>query len=337
MSRTDTNQPRRGRPRPGDADAIWSRRTLLVGALAAGALAACGGSDSGDDASSDSPDPSGGSGGSDGSDGDRGTTPPGDSSALAFGTYTVVQRFPQGMQVPGAQRLPMSLSTGLAELVQDGPETLGAVVIDVDGNEISPRLVATRRDVLPGPYYDFRPAVAEEGFYALLVDGGPEDGAGFQITAPADVPVPATGDALPPFETPTVDDGRGVDPICTREPEPCPFHDVTLTAALERAAAEGLVVAYCIGTPAFCSTGSCAPALESMVELREEFADSVVFVHAEVYTDSTATTIAPAVGAVGLVYEPALFVTGPDGAIIERLDAVWNTDELRETLLRSIG
>ncbi|MDX2381521.1 MAG: hypothetical protein QNM02_17385 [Acidimicrobiia bacterium] len=324
----------------GEASPVWNRRSLLIGALAAGVLAACSG---GND---DSSDTAGGTAGDtaadppDGSEGAPSGTDPADdidSSTLAFGTYTVVQRFPQHVQAPGSQRLPMSLSTGAAELIQDGPATLGAVVVDAVGTEISPRLTAKRRDVEPAPYYDFHTAVPEEGFYSLVVDGGPEDGAGFQVTAPGDVTVPAPGAPLPPFDTPTIDDSRGVDPICTRDPEPCPFHDVTLTEALENASADGRVVAYYIGTPALCQTGSCTPALESMIDLRDEFADTVTFVHAEVYIDDAATAVTPAVEAAGLDYEPVLFITDSDGIIVERLDAVWNVTELRETLLRAVG
>jgi hypothetical protein len=43
------------------------------------------------------------------------------------------------------------------------------------------------------------------------------------------------------------------------------------------------------------------------------------------------------VEAAGLSYEPVLFVTDPEGVIFERLDAVWDVTELRETLLRVIG
>lgn len=325
---TTSNDTDQKMPYPG-----WSRRVFLVGALATGALAACGGSNddsgSGDEGGSADDAGSGDNAGSNGGDDS--------TAALAVGTYTVVQRFPQHVQVPGGQRLPMSLSTGQAELIQDGPATLGAIVTDLGGNEIGPRIIAERRDVSPAPYYDFRTAITDVGVYALVVDGGPEDGANFQVTAPADVSVPGAGEPLPPFDTPTVDDDRGVDPICTREPDPCPFHDVTLTEALAAASDDGRVVAYYVGTPAFCQTGSCAPALESMIDLQEEFADSVTFVHAEVYTDTAATEIAPAVEAVGLDYEPVLFVTGSDGVIIERLDAVWDVTELRETLLRATG
>lgn len=306
---------------------VLDRRAFITGTLAAGVLAACGGSGSG---STDATDTDGAEGGS--SDAGAGA-----GAAPAAGSYTLVQRFPQGLQVPGAQRLPLSLSTGTAQLVQDGPDTLGATVVDMEGNEVGERIVAVRRDVAPAPYYDFHTTVDAEGFFALVVDGGPEDGASFQVAPPADVPVPSPGDTLPPVDTPTVDDARGVDPICTREPEPCPFHDVTLTEALATAAAQGRAVAYHIGTPAFCSTGSCAPALESMIELRDEFADSVIFVHAEVFTDDTATDTTEAVGAVGLFYEPTIFITDPNGVIVDRLDAVWDVTELRETLERAIS
>jgi hypothetical protein len=193
---------------------------------------------------------------------------------------------------------------------------------------VGERITAVRRDVAPGPYYDFRPVMESPGIYYLRVDGGPADGATFEISAPGTVTVPGRGDRLPPFDTPTVDDPAGVDPICTREPDPCPFHDVTLTDAL----ASGRQVVYLVGTPAFCATGSCAPALESLIDAQTRFGDTFTFVHAEVYADDTATEVAPAVGAVNLTYEPVLFVTDTGGVVVERLDAVWDTTELVEVL-----
>jgi hypothetical protein len=90
---------------------------------------------------------------------------------------------------------------------------------------------------------------------------------------------------------------------------------------------------YLIGTPAHCSTGSCAPALDGLLALKDELADRYVVVHAEVYTDDTATTVAPAVTNYAMTYEPALFITSAEGTIVERLDAVFDEVELRELLL----
>jgi hypothetical protein len=304
FSPTSHSSPLRGR---------LSRRGFIVGAAATGVLAACGSSESG--STTDDPPSTGGS------------LPP-----ITAGSFTLVQRFPQNVQEPGRVRLPMSLGTNTGALVQDGPATLAAVLTDADGAPFGERLEANRRDVEPGPYYDFRTEIAAPGIYYLVVDGGPEQGAAFQVMEAGTVPVPGPGQALPAFDTPTFDDARGVEPICTRSPEPCPFHDMTLTQAL--ASDKGVV--YLVGTPAFCSTGTCAPALESIIDLQSAYADRYEFVHAEVYTDDTATTPTPAVGAVGLTYEPALFITDASGTVVERLDAVWNEAELSD-ILDAIG
>ena len=135
---------------------------------------------------------------------------------------------------------------------------------------------------------------------------------------------PTTGQPLPPFDTPTVDDARGVDPICTLTPDPCPFHAVTLTEAL----AAGKPVVYLIGTPAHCQTGTCGPGLEYLVAVAPDYADRATFVHAEVYTDNRATDPAPAVTEMHLVYEPVIYVTDASGTVRDRLDIVWDQTEL---------
>ncbi len=292
------------------------RRTLLVGAAATAFLAACSG---GDSDATDDPDESSGGNAGDGSA----------TGGIAAGTYVIAQRFPQDKQGPGMLRLPISLAEADGSLLTDGPDSLGAQVTDIDGNPIGERITAVRRDLDPNPYYAFRTELAEPGVYALVVDGGPPEGAAFQVMEPGSVSVAGAGEPLPPFDTPTVAAAGGVDPICTRQPEPCPFHDVTLTEAL----AAGTPVVYLIGTPAFCRTGVCAPALESILTLQDTY-PGVTFVHAEVYTDDTAITSTPAVEAAGLTYEPVVWVTDAGGVIVERLDAIWNDTELADVLDR---
>ena len=245
--------------------------------------------------------------------------------------WQVVQRFPQVL-VPGDLRLPISLANQ-AGLLSDGdlPASLTARLVNAEtGATVANDLVAARHDAgLSIPYWPFRVNVSDVGLYSLVVDGGPQDGAAVQVLDPSAVTIPLVGSPLPAFDTPTFDDARGVDPICTRTPEPCPFHDVTLTDAL----ASGRPVIYLIGTPAHCSTGTCSPALDGLLELRDELSATYAIVHAEVYTDDTATQVAPAVTSYAMSYEPALFVTGRDGTIVERLDAVFDSVELREVLL----
>lgn len=297
------------RPAPGQI----GRRTFIAGTAAAGLLAACGGSDDAE-----------GGGSAESATGDAGDL---DTSELAPDTYAIVQRYPasEPILVPGTIRLPFGLNKD-AEFIIDGPVNLGAQVVDIDGNPIGERVDAVRRDVTPWPYYAYNVDIDEPGFYGIVVDGGPATGASFQVVAREDVTIPVPGDTLAGFDTPTVDEPAGLDPICTREPI-CDFHSVTLTEAL----ASGSPVAYFVGTPAFCQTGSCTPALEALIEIQSEFSD-VVFVHAEVYTDLTATEIAPAVEALALPFEPTVFLVGSDGVIVDRIDSVWNDTEMRERL-----
>lgn len=274
-----------------DTPGRFGRRTFLAGSAAAGLLAACGGN----------------------------------ADDEWVEEYALIQRFPSDVFVPGAVRLPFSLNKD-AEFVVDGPETLGAQVVDLDGSPIGDRISAVRRDVTPAPYYSFTAQIDEPGIYGLIVDGGPVAGANFQVLEREAVFIPVHGETLAPFDTPTTESPDGVDPICTREPN-CDFHSVTLTEAL----ASGSPVAYFVGTPAFCETGSCTPALEALVELQPEFSD-VVFVHAEVYTDLTATVLTPAVQELLLAFEPTVFLVGADGVITDRVDGLWDVSEMRELL-----
>jgi hypothetical protein len=247
--------------------------------------------------------------------------------------WALVQRWPTTSLVPGALRLPVSLADD-ASVLNDGPAELAGRILDVNGTVVADGLRAVRHgEGLELPYWPFRVTLGEPGIYYLVVDGGRAEGAALQVLDSAAVAVPGVGAMLPPFDTPTVTDARGVDPLCTRVPEPCPLHDLTLTEAL----ASGQPVAYLVGTPAFCQTGTCSPALDALLQVREELGDQVIMVHAEVYTDTTATTVAPAVRACGLDFEPSLFVTDGTGRIVERLDAVFDAPEIRAALRQALS
>lgn len=247
----------------------------------------------------------------------------------------IVQRFPQNLVV-GKVRIPVSLASNGGLLTVGGevatPSELAARIVRIDGGRdevILEDLLAPKHDAgLATPYWPFRATINEPGFYRLVLEGGPTDGAAFQVFARGEVAVPGIGDPLPPFDTPTFDDARGVSPICTRQPAPCPMHDVTLREALTL----GKPVAFLVGTPAHCATGTCAPALEAMISTREIAGATTTFIHAEVYADQDATRIAPAVNAMSMNYEPALFITDDEGVVVERLDAVFDAVEIQSLI-----
>ena len=248
--------------------------------------------------------------------------------------FTLAQRFSSAVIVAGTPRLPFSLANNQA-LLSDGPDVLHGEVRDAEGVIVIPSISAKKRQVTEGiSYWDFHPTLETIGIYYLIIDGGTPDGGAFQINDPATVLVPFVGQALRPIDTPTTTDGRGVDPICTRlEGGPCPFHALTLTEAL----ATGKPVAYLIGTPAHCQFGTCAPGLEFLINSSKRLGDKLVVVHAEVYTDDSATISTEAVEEYHLTFEPTIFIANSRGTVVQRLDAAWDQSELDEELDKLFG
>ena len=254
-------------------------------------------------------------------------------SVLGLSDLQLVQRFPQVL-VPGSVRLPFSLANQAGLLTTESgielPSTLTAKLINADTQEVvAESLSADRHDTgLTIPYWPFRVEIDKPGIYTLIVDGGPAEGAAVQVLAATEVLIPLVGSQLPGFDTPTFDDHRGVEPVCTRTPEPCEFHNITLNEAH----ALKKPIAYLVGTPAHCQTGTCAPALEALINVKKSIGDAMTFLHAEIYTDDKATTVAPAVVALKMEYEPAIYITDASGKIIERFDAIFDADEIKAAI-----
>jgi hypothetical protein len=290
----------------------FDRRAFIGAGLALPAaawLAACGGDDA--DSTGDS------------------NTGSSDGGALPDGA-TIIPRYPDGILVPGRIRLPISFAEGDA-LLATGPDTITGRILGDDGTTpVVEGLSAARiqLDAQQTAFWAVRADVADPGIYSLEIDGVAEPQA-FQVLDPAGVPQPKAGELLPAFDTPTVDDARGVDPICTRAEGICPLHTITLTEAL----ALGKPIAYLISTPAHCQYGVCGPVLELLLSAHETYGDRVTMVHADVYTDDTATTAAPAVQAYKMSWEPSLFIADATGTVVERLDITYSPDELDAALV----
>lgn len=263
------------------------------------------------------------------------TNPSGAAVLAIEGDLQVVKRFPASGLVPPSVRVPISLADSTGILGNDGtrsfPAELTATVVDSTGAPVAEGITTTRRgDHHSVPYWAFVLDITDPGIYTLRLDAAASAEVSFQVDDPANVAAPVVGGSLPPFDTPTFDSPRGVNPVCTRADEPCPFHTVTLTEAL----ASGKPIAYLIGTPGYCKTGTCAPGLDDMITVSKKVGDAAVFIHADIYTDSSATTVAPAVRAYMLDFEPVLYVTRNDGTIDTRLDSVFEAEEIEAALAR---
>ena len=54
-------------------------------------------------------------------------------------------------------------------------------------------------------------------------------------------------------------------------------------------------------------------------------------VHADVYSDDAATTVAPAVAALGIEYEPVLYLV-KNGTVADRVDVIWDQQEVDDRI-----
>jgi hypothetical protein len=142
--------------------------------------------------------------------------------------------------------------------------------------------------------------------------------------------IPISGDPMITTPTPTVVDGRGVNPVCTRKPSPCAFHTVSLDQALT----QHRPIAVLFATPLLCQTATCGPVLESLIAASAPYAGRITFVHSEIYTDLTAKENAPAVKAYHLQSEPVLFLADAKGIVSARIDGLYGQAEAAAALAR---
>ncbi|MEM7340910.1 MAG: hypothetical protein AAF467_19795 [Actinomycetota bacterium] len=187
-------------------------------------------------------------------------------------------------------------------------------------------------------YYALRTTLPEAGVYDLEADFG-DAGTGrlpIQAFERSSVPLLLPGDPFPSLVTPTFDDDAGVDPICTLAPDPCPFHTESIDAVL----ADGRPMAVLVATPALCQTAYCGPVVETMIEVAPRY-PSVVPTHLEFWANAGEVAgnyadpklrLAPAVEALGLTFEPSLFLVDRQGIVVDRIDNIYDATELDASL-----
>lgn len=298
---------------------LLSRRAVILGGLGALGLAAC--SSNSQTSPTDPADEPGGE--------PAGADP---SFVLAYGFP------PSEFAVAGLeQRFPFLVADSEGVFLTDlaGPVNftvkLGDEVV-VEGVEVAPRSQG-----VPRAYVPLRFTPPEPGIYDVIGEyEGAELPANIQVVDRGDLSLVQVGDTMPGVATPTFDDHRGVEPICTRDPE-CALHETSLASVIEA----GQPSAVLIASPAFCSTTICGPVLDLLIE--EVAAGGYSAMHAEVYANPEAVdnivdaTLAPTPEAFGLTYEPALFVADNNGIVVDRLDAVFDQTEISEALAKTAG
>lgn len=257
-----------------------------------------------------------------------GTTTSAAPSTSNSDTLNLALRFdPNSYALAGVpQRLVTSVVTNRNEPPDDLTGSL-EFQLTRDGQPVGdPITTEAHADGVPIAYFPVRTTIAEPGTYSLTTTvAGATLAAPLIVSPSAGSALVQPGQALPAVATPTLDDARSIDPICTRKPEICPFHAVDLTTAL----ATGSATALLVSTPQFCQIGVCGPVLNLLMEYQGRY-PGITFVHAEVFTglEGPDGPTAPTVAAMGLEFEPSLFLVGADGVVTDRLDIVFDRAEI---------
>lgn len=230
------------------------------------------------------------------------------------------------------QRFAFGLTSAAENVPLKGAEPV-VHVRELEGGDISGPYPAQWHEEGGSPLglYVARIDVPDPGTVEVVVMVDDEYGtAAIQVVAPEDSSVPTPGQAAVSVATPTPADDLGVRRICTNTP-PCAMHEVSLDDAL----AAGRPVALLFATPAYCTSALCAPAVETLDDLRQDgdWGDTA-FVHVEIFQDDQSGAVLDAVSAWGLRSEPWFFAIGADGTVVDRVDGPMIGDELRAMVER---
>jgi hypothetical protein len=291
-----------------------TRRQVLLGATGGLLLAACSASDGSGDAGA--------------------TTTSATPGAPGDGGLALFKAFPDEQPVGTELRLPLTLANGEGSFDVDLPRTVSVRLRRPDGGVSAPVTVPRHQQDLPRGYFPLRTTFDVPGRWGIVLEAGKTQVETTVDAKPAsEVPaVPGPGDRLPNIPTPTRVAHEGVNPICTAEP-PCPFHD----ASLDRSIGGSGPIVLLVSTPAYCQVAICGPVLDILVKRRAHLDEAgIAVIHAEVYVDRSARQTTPTVDALGLTYEPSLFLASPDGTVTERLDSIFDGAELDAALARLV-
>ena len=178
-------------------------------------------------------------------------------------------------------------------------------------------------------------SISEPGPVEVVAVEGERYGATtINAVAPEESQIPAPGVIAPVVATPTTDEPRGYQKICTQDP-PCGMHDVNLEVAL----AEGTPVMLLFATPEYCQTVVCGPAVETVDGVRTsgDWGD-VAWIHCEIYSkvDGSELVTGKPVQTWALPSEPWLFGISEQGQVVSRLDGPMLT-EMIESMAEGVA
>ena len=246
----------------------------------------------------------------------------------------------------GNQRIAFLLSTQKA--LVNSPSARISLSRHPDFAELSQTLATYN----PWPYgvrgsYSASIEFPQPGNYRLTVtpvDGEVTGHAIIPVTVLNDAPVPSVGDIPPASQTKTLShDGFTLADLTTSyQPDP-ELYRLSVADAI----ASGRPTVIVFATPAFCTSPTCGPQVDTVAELRAANPDAANYIHVELYDnpaqiqgDLSAAQLIPAAHEWGFTQIPHwtneswVFVLDADGVIRHRFEGFVTRNELQSALDR---
>jgi hypothetical protein len=174
----------------------------------------------------------------------------------------------------------------------------------------------------PTGFYDGTAPMPSSGIAWLMVEARGSHGfAAFEVSPKPTTPAP--GQRAVPVATPTVGNARGVAHICTRKPA-CGLHTVRLDQALGM----GKPIVFVLASPQLCTSRTCGPVLDEVLDLTTLPSNGTIFIHAEPYKGDTATVLSPTANAWHIQSEPWVWVIDGTGVVRARFEGPVLSEEI---------
>ena len=162
---------------------------------------------------------------------------------------------------------------------------------------------------------------------------GPEEKvarADFEVRAQSRTP--AIGAPAPRSQTKTATDPDEVAKICSADPVD-DMHGLTI----EQAVTSGKPSVILFGTPAYCTSQTCGPALEAVQAVQATYREQANFVHVEIYEGLVPGPLVQAVREWNLPSDPWIFVVDREGNISAKFETMISAEELEPAVAQVVG
>lgn len=189
------------------------------------------------------------------------------------------------------------------------------------------------------------PAAGDYRLTVMPVGGEVSGEAVIDVSVLADSPIPSVGDPAPASVTKTLGDAVDVTEVTTSYEPDAELYRVSIADAVSSGKPSVVVFA----TPAFCTSPTCGPQVDTVSELRVEHPDAANYIHVELYDnpaeiqgDLSQAQLVPAAKEWGFTEIPGwtneswVFVLDGEGIVRQRFEGFATLTEL-EAALAEVG